>query len=38
MFPVTTEAARTLRQFGVTEMQYLSGSLLRVLRAQITAT
>jgi ubiquinone/menaquinone biosynthesis C-methylase UbiE len=38
MFPVTNEATRTLGQLGVTEIQYLSGSLLRVLRAQTTAT
>jgi len=34
MFPVTNEAAGTLRHLGVTEIEYLSGLLLRVLRAR----
>ena len=37
MFPVTNEVVRTLRQLGVTEIRYLSGSLLRVLRVLTTA-
>lgn len=37
MFPVVNEAARRFRQLGITEIQHLCGSLLRVLRAQTTA-
>ena len=38
IFPVTNEAARAFGQLGITEIQYLSGSLLRVLQAQTSAT
>ena len=38
MFPIVNEAARMLRQLGITEIRHLTGSLLPVLRAQANAT
>jgi ubiquinone/menaquinone biosynthesis C-methylase UbiE len=34
MFPIINEAAGIFRQLGLTDVQHMSGSLLRVLRAQ----